>query len=229
MVSLAYRRVGTAARGGEGASTLRYSSNDRSILSRRRRKTPERALLLRHLVHAHPHHAGRPRGERGGAEGAAPLVARDTRVARYWSRRKGDAPHSPHTPWLRCARVCVRVRGYTCSASWLFRAYAMLGAATLKWNKLERNFSRGRREPACARDAQPFPAIGGLRELREGASRVSITALAVLTHLSLSFIAQFDIKRRDIQSPFMNPGRGRFFNRLRRQGQMSRPYLGGWF
>lgn len=34
----------------------------------------------------------------------------------------------------------------------------------------------------------------------EGAPRVSITTIAVLTHLSLSFIAQFDIKRHDIQS-----------------------------
>lgn len=52
-------------------------------------------------------------------------------------------------------------------------------------------------------------------ESAKGASRVSITTIAVLTHLSLSFIAQFDIKRQRY-TVVHEPGRrrGRFFNRL---------------
>lgn len=76
------------------------------------------------------------------------------------------------------------------------------------------------------------PAVARVRE-RGGC--VSITTIAVLTHLSLSFIAQFDIKRHDInlRPSFMNPGAmGQFFNRFRnatkcraRQQRISRVIL----
>lgn len=136
----------------------------------------------------------------------------DTRVACYWSWQKGDAlrclPHTCHFPLYI----------YVIVVSFFARIY---NAGILKWNKLEicrgegceRAFSLHARATNPSLPALPYRKRGC--EGAKGASRVSITTIAVLTHLSLSFIAQFDIKRQRytvVHEPERR--RGRFFNRL---------------
>lgn len=136
-------------------------------------------------------------------------------LAKGW--RATMSTHPIHFPLYICDRR-IYIYIYIWS-SWVFSRLPT-DAGILKWNKLEifRAVGGGRILSTRASD-QPFcPKLAYHKrgcESAKGASHVSITTIAVLTHLSLSFIAQFDIKRQRY-TVVHEPGRwrGRFFNRL---------------
>lgn len=130
----------------------------------------------------------RTSARRGMHEGGGCATCReDARVACYWSRQKGDEVY----PYIYI---------YT-RPSWVFFARSV---GTLKWNKLE-IFKGGRgwgdAFSLCMRE-RANPSLSWLWRISEGANarrgalRFDNYTIAVLTHLSLSFIAQFDIKRQ---------------------------------